>query len=46
MSGPKRSVVLADHKTSVSFEEPFWNGLKEIAAEKKLSRSALMQRNR
>jgi hypothetical protein len=29
--GAKRSVVVADHKTSVSLEEAFWNGLKEIA---------------
>jgi len=27
----KRSVVIAGRKTSVSLEEPFWNGLKEIA---------------
>jgi Ribbon-helix-helix domain len=27
----KRSVVVADHKTSVSVEDAFWNGLKEIA---------------
>jgi predicted DNA-binding ribbon-helix-helix protein len=26
----KRSVVLAGHKTSVSLEEPFWKGLKEV----------------
>ena len=27
----KRSVVVADHKTSVSVEDAFWSGLKEIA---------------
>jgi predicted DNA-binding ribbon-helix-helix protein len=27
----KRSVVIAGHKTSVSLEESFWKGLKEIA---------------
>jgi len=27
----KRSIVIAGHKTSVSLEEPFWAGLKEIA---------------
>jgi predicted DNA-binding ribbon-helix-helix protein len=27
----KRSIVIAGHKTSVSLEEPFWSGLKEIA---------------
>jgi predicted DNA-binding ribbon-helix-helix protein len=30
----KRSIVLAGHKTSVSLEEPFWLGLKEIALQK------------
>jgi predicted DNA-binding ribbon-helix-helix protein len=28
----KRSVHLDGHKTSVSLEDAFWNGLKEIAA--------------
>jgi predicted DNA-binding ribbon-helix-helix protein len=28
----KRSIVLAGHKTSVSLEDEFWKGLKEIAA--------------
>ena len=27
----KRSVVLAGHKTSVSLEDAFWRGLKDIA---------------
>ena len=27
----KRSIVIAGHKTSVSLEEAFWRGLKEIA---------------
>jgi predicted DNA-binding ribbon-helix-helix protein len=27
----KRSVVIDGHKTSVSLEDPFWSGLKEIA---------------
>jgi predicted DNA-binding ribbon-helix-helix protein len=27
----KRSVVIAGHKTSVSLEDAFWRGLKEIA---------------
>jgi predicted DNA-binding ribbon-helix-helix protein len=27
----KRSVVIAGHKTSVSLEDAFWSGLKEIA---------------
>ena len=27
----KRSIVVAGHKTSVSLEDAFWKGLKEIA---------------
>ena len=27
----KRSIVIAGHKTSVSLEDAFWRGLKEIA---------------
>ena len=30
----KRSVVLNDHKTSISLEDPFWLELKSIAAER------------
>ncbi|MDJ1158585.1 ribbon-helix-helix domain-containing protein [Chelatococcus sp. SYSU_G07232] len=33
----KRSVVVAGHRTSVSLEEPFWEALKSIAAERKQS---------
>ena len=28
----KRSIVVAGHKTSVSLEDAFWNGLKESYA--------------
>jgi predicted DNA-binding ribbon-helix-helix protein len=28
----KRSIVIAGHKTSISLEDAFWKGLKEIAA--------------
>jgi len=28
----KRSIVIQGHKTSVSLEDAFWSGLKEIAA--------------
>jgi predicted DNA-binding ribbon-helix-helix protein len=28
----KRSIVIGGHKTSVSLEDGFWRGLKEIAA--------------
>jgi predicted DNA-binding ribbon-helix-helix protein len=38
----KRSVVLNDHKTSVSLEEPFWLELKSIAAERKLTLGELI----
>lgn len=30
----KRSIVIAGHKTSVSLEDAFWNGLKVIASER------------
>jgi len=33
----KRSIVVAGHKTSVSLEEAFWNGMKEIASVKHLN---------
>jgi len=33
----KRSVVIGGHRTSISLEEPFWDVLKNIAAERKLS---------
>ena len=29
----KRSIVINGHKTSVSLEEAFWNGMKEISAQ-------------
>ena len=32
----KRSVVLAGHKTSVSLEEAFWRGLKDIASSRRI----------
>ena len=30
----KRSIVIAGHKTSVSLEDAFWSGLKDIACER------------
>jgi predicted DNA-binding ribbon-helix-helix protein len=30
----QRSIVIAGHKTSVSLEDQFWDGLKEIASER------------
>ena len=38
----KRSIVVAGHKTSVSLEEAFWNGMKEIAAARSLTLSELV----
>jgi predicted DNA-binding ribbon-helix-helix protein len=38
----KRSIVVAGHKTSVSLEGAFWNGLKEIASDRKLTLSELV----
>ena len=38
----KRSIVLAGHKTSISLEEPFWKGLKEIASKRRQSLSVLV----
>jgi predicted DNA-binding ribbon-helix-helix protein len=38
----KRSIVLKGHKTSVSLENAFWFGLKEIAADKGMSLGALV----
>jgi predicted DNA-binding ribbon-helix-helix protein len=38
----KRSIVTAGHKTSVSLEEAFWRGLKDIAATRRVSLSDLV----
>jgi predicted DNA-binding ribbon-helix-helix protein len=38
----KRSIVIAGHKTSVSLEDAFWKGLKEIAAERNVTLSDLV----
>ena len=35
----KRSIVVAGHKTSVSLEDAFWSGLKEISNERHMSLS-------
>jgi predicted DNA-binding ribbon-helix-helix protein len=40
----KRSVSIARHRTSISLEEPFWEGLREIAALESLSVQALIGR--
>jgi predicted DNA-binding ribbon-helix-helix protein len=38
----KRSIVIAGHKTSVSIEDAFWNGLKDIAAGRDMTLSGLV----
>lgn len=38
----KRSIVIAGHKTSVSLEEAFWQGLKEIANDRNLTLSDMV----
>src|ERR1700692_3914815 len=38
----KRSIVVAGHKTSVSLEEAFWKGLKDIAADRRITLSDLV----
>ena len=38
----KRSIVIAGHKTSVSLEDAFWTGLKEIAAERHVTLSDMV----
>jgi predicted DNA-binding ribbon-helix-helix protein len=38
----KRSIVIAGHKTSVSLEDAFWQGLKDIAALRDMTLSELV----
>ena len=38
----KRSIVVAGHKTSVSLEDAFWKGLKEIANQRDMTVSQLV----
>jgi predicted DNA-binding ribbon-helix-helix protein len=38
----KRSIVIAGHKTSVSLEDAFWKGLKEIATGRGLTLSEMV----
>ncbi len=40
----KRSVSIAGHRTSISLEEPFWDGLREIAEREKISVQSLIGR--
>ena len=38
----KRSIVIDGHKTSVSLEDAFWEGVKEIAHKRRMSLSDLV----
>jgi len=38
----KRSIVIAGHKTSVSLEDSFWKGLKEVAGGRGMTLSELV----
>jgi predicted DNA-binding ribbon-helix-helix protein len=38
----KRSIVVAGHKTSVSLEDAFWKGLKDIAKARRVTLSDLV----
>ena len=38
----KRSVVIRRHKTSISIEDEFWDGLRHVAAERGMTLSALI----
>jgi len=38
----KRSIVIAGHKTSVSLEDAFWKGLKDIADNREVTLSDLV----
>jgi predicted DNA-binding ribbon-helix-helix protein len=40
----KHSVILNGHKTSVSLEDQFWDGLREIAARENIGVSGLVER--
>jgi predicted DNA-binding ribbon-helix-helix protein len=38
----RRSIVLKGHKTSISLEDAFWTGLKEIARERSITLGELV----
>ena len=44
MSIRKYSVMIAEHRTSVSLEPEFWNALKQIAKEQNTTPAALITR--
>jgi predicted DNA-binding ribbon-helix-helix protein len=38
----KRSIAIAGHRTSISLEQPFWEGLRAIARERGVTVAALV----
>lgn len=42
----KRSVVIGGRKTSISVEDAFWKAVREIASERQLTTSGLVERIR
>jgi predicted DNA-binding ribbon-helix-helix protein len=40
----KRTITIGHHETSVTLEPPFWDGLREIANERGLMVSALIEK--
>ena len=38
----KRSIIIGSHKTSVSLEDAFWQGLRDIAASRQVTLSRLV----
>ena len=43
--GVKRSVTIAKHRTSVSLEQEFWNGMGDVARARGLSLNKLIAEN-
>jgi predicted DNA-binding ribbon-helix-helix protein len=39
----KRSILVGGHKTSVSLEDAFWNGMKEISGQRSMTLSELVR---
>lgn len=40
---PKRSVIVAGHRTSLSLEDPFWLALQELSIRENLSMNKLVE---
>jgi len=38
----KRSIVVAGHKTSISLEDAFWDALREIATERRVTTATIV----